>query len=86
MKRNKIELTEEEKILIGKHFGAMIWNKACQKYKYPRRLFRGYPHIERRFYKLKKGGNPTLQTIFLFAKILGVSAKELVDFNISNNK
>jgi hypothetical protein len=78
---NIVELTEEEKAQVGRRFGKRL-NDLCRRDGTSSGLSLLFEAgLERQYFKLRKGGNPTLQTICLCAKVLGVHPRELLDFD-----
>jgi hypothetical protein len=74
----RVDLAKDEKIQIGRRFGKRLKQVAFDKRRIGKICELG---LERHFYKCVNGGNPTLQSICLFAKIIGVHPKELFDFD-----
>ena len=82
-KKTHIELTQDEKIQLGRHFDHKICRLVKEKYKTEKIFFLTTGIKDRHYWKLVSGGNPGLQTIFLFAKALNVDQKDLLDFDIT---
>jgi len=83
MAKQRIILTEQEKLKIGRQLGSHFDELVRQKFKTDRSFLVATGVSERQFFRFKRGGNPSLQTIYLFAKALNVPLEKLFEFDTS---
>lgn len=80
-KKQNQDLSDEKKLMIGRHFGLTFYRLAIKKFGSREGIFESGIVTERELYKLLRGGNPTLQKIVLLAKKLGVKPFRLLAFD-----
>ena len=78
-----VSLTEKERQQLARHLGERIAHLVEERFSSYGNFCRANGIPERLFYRIKKGGNPGLQTILLLAKALNVHPRELFDFDLS---